>query len=399
MLSNTAIPYYYGMFREKVLRGEILVNQEVSDEMNRIDALIESPDYYYDDEAIDGYCRFCENELTLANGDPLILTEIFKLWAESALAWYHYVEERVFNLETKEYETVLVKQRLVDTQYIIVGRGGAKSMYSGTIQAYELVMNPETTKQVVVAPTKTQANEIMDPIATGITRARGPLFQFLTHGEIKSNTLSKKRLATTKKGIQNFVTNSLIEVRPMRIDKLQGLGSRVNSVDEWLSGRIRENPIQALRQGAAKTKNPLTIATSSEGTVRDGIGDDIKMSLLRILRGEVYAPNISIWYHKLDDISEISDPRTWIKANPNLGVTVSYSTYQKELSDCERDPSLRNDTLAKRFGIPVEGHTYYFTYQETIPHAVQNFDGMTCVMGADLSQGDNFCAFATEKPT
>lgn len=393
VLSNTAIPREYGKFQKQVLRGEIPVNSEISMQMNRVDFLINSPDYYYDDQAIDGFIRFCEQEMTLADGGDLTLLPTFKLWAEDLLAWFYFVEEKVWIPQRKRYEYVMKKKRLCSIQYLIVARGGAKSMYAALIQAYFLTIDTSTTHQVVTAPTMIQAEETMNPIRTAISRSRGPLFGYLTEGSILSNTHSKKKLASTKKGIQNFMTNSFIEVRTMSIDKLQGLGSKVNTVDEWLSGKVKEDVIGALQQGASKVDDYVIIATSSEGTARDGVGDTIKMELLDILRGDFFAPHISIWYYRLDQIEEINRPDMWLKAQPNLGATVSYETYQKEVLTAERYPSKRSDILAKRFGIPVEGFTYFFLYEETLPHPKQNFDGMPCTMGADLSQGDDFTAF------
>ena len=393
VLSNTAVPIEYGKFRDRVLNGEIPVNREISMQMNRIDYLIESPEYYYDDEAIQGYINFCENELTLADGGDLKLLPTFKLWAEDLLGWYYYVEEKTWNPETKRYEMVTKKKRLTNKQYLIVSRGGAKSMYAATIQAYFLVADTSTTHQVATAPTMKQAEETMNPIRTAISRSRGPLFQFLTQGNIQSNTWSKVKLASTKKGIENFLTNSKIEVRTMSIDKLQGLGSKINTVDEWLSGRIKEDVIGALEQGASKIDDYLILATSSEGTTRNGVGDTIKLELQDILRGDYFDPHTSIWHYRLDDISEIAYPELWLKANPNLGATVSYETYEKEVKRMEAVPSERNDILAKRFGIPVEGASYFFTYEDTLVHPPQNFDNMVCSMGADLSQGDDFTAF------
>lgn len=393
VLSNTAIPIEYGKFRDKVLRGEIPVNAEISMQMNRIDYLIESPDYYYDDEAIQGYINFCENELTLADGGDLNLLPSFKLWAEDLLAWYYFVDEKVWNPNTRRYEIVTKKKRLVNKQYLIVSRGGAKSMYASTIQAYFLIADTSTTHQVVTAPTMKQSEETMNPIRTAISRSRGDLFKFLTEGNIQSNTWSKVKLASTKKGIENFLTNSKIEVRVMSVDKLQGLGTKVNSVDEWLSGRIKEDVIGALEQGASKIDDYVVLATSSEGTTRNGVGDTIKLELQDILRGDYFDPHTSIWHYKLDDIREVAHPEMWLKANPNLGATVSYETYEKDVARMEAVPSERNDILAKRFGIPVEGATYFFTYEDTLLHRRQNFDNMICSMGADMSQGDDFCAF------
>lgn len=392
-LSNTAIPVEYGAFRQAVLRGEIPVNQEISMEMNRIDFLIESPDYYYDDEAIQGYIDFCEAELTLTDGSDLILLPTFRLWAECALAWFYFVDEKVWNPTRRRYEIVTVKKRLTNKQYLIVARGGAKSMYASTIHSYFLNVDTSTTHQVITAPTMKQAEETIAPMRTAIARSKGPLYKYLTSGSKLSNTYTKQKLSSTKKGIENFITNSLCEVRTMSIDKLQGLGSKVNTVDEWLSGYVKEDVIGALEQGASKVDDYLIIATSSEGNERDGIGDSIKMELMSILRGEYFAPNVSIWYYRLDDIREVAHPELWLKANPNLGATVSYDTYEKEVRRMEAVPSSRNEILAKRFGVPVEGLTYFFTYEQTELHSPQNFDGLPCAMGADLSQGDDFCAF------
>ena len=395
-LSNTAIPKEYGAFRRAVLDGSIPVNEEISLEMNRIDFLIESPDYFYDDEAIDGYISFCESELTLANGGDLYLLPSFRLWAESCLAWFYFVEEKTYNPQKRRYEMVTRMKRLITKQYLIVARGAAKSMYSSTIQSYFAVVDPSTTHQVVTAPTMKQAEEIMSPMRTAIARARGPLYQFLTQGSILSNTWSKVKLASTKKGVENFMTNSLVEIRTMSINKLQGLGSKINSVDEWLSGDIKEDVIGALEQGAAKGGDDdyLILATSSEGTTRNGVGDSIKLKLLDTLRGEFFDPHTSIWYYKLDDVSEVAHPELWLKSNPNLGATVTYETYQKEVALMEASPTERNDILAKRFGIPVEGLSYFFTYEDTLLHPKKTYDKMVCALGADLSQGDDFCAFS-----
>lgn len=392
-LSNTAVPREYGAFRDMVINQEIPVNEYISMQMNRIDELIRSPDFYYDDEAIDGYIKFCENELTLANGDPLFLLPSFKLWAEDALAWFYFVDEKVWNNDLKRYEIVTTKKRLVNKQYLIVSRGAAKSMYASTVQSYFMVCDPTSTHQVITAPTMKQAEETIGPMRTAISFARGPLYKYLTSGNILSNTWSKQKLASTKKGIENFLTNSLCEIRTMSVDKLQGLGSKINTVDEWLSGHVKEDVIGALEQGAAKAGDYLIIATSSEGNERDGVGDTIKMELLSILKGEYYAPNVSIWYYRLDDIEEVGKPEMWLKANPNLGATVSYDTYEKEVRRMEAVPTERNDILAKRFGIPMEGVTYFFTYEDTIPHPQRNYDGMIASLGVDLSQGDDFCAF------
>lgn len=392
-LSNTAVPIEYGKFRQQVLNGEIPVNEEISLQMNRIDFLIESPDYYYDDEAINGFIEFCETECTLADGGDLILLPSFKLWAEDALAWFYFVDEKVWNPGKKRYEYITKKKRLVNKQYLIVARGGAKSMYASLMQQYFLVTDTTTTHQVVTAPTMKQAEETMKPARTAIARAKGPLYKFLTQGDINSNTWSKVKLASTKKGLENFLTNSLVEIRVMNIDKLQGLGQKISTVDEWLSGKIKEDVIGALEQGASKVENYLIIATSSEGTSRNGVGDTIKLELQDILRGKYFDPHTSIWYYKLDDIEEVGMPEMWLKANPNLGATISYENYQKDVNLMEAVPSKRNDILAKRFGIPVEGASYFFTYEDTLIHNYRNMDGMICAMGADLSQGDDFTAF------
>ena len=393
MLDNTAVPIEYGKFREQVINGEIPVNEEISMQMNRIDFLIDSPDFYYDDEAILGYINFCENELTLADGSDLDLLPSFKLWAEDLLAWFYFVDEKVWNPKKKKYEIVTKKKRLVNKQYLIVARGGAKSMYASTIQAYGLITDTSTTHQVVTAPTMKQAEETMSPMRTAISRARGPLFQFLTQGNIQSNSWSKVKLASTKKGIENFLTNSRVEVRVMSIDKLQGLGTKINSIDEWLSGKVKEDVIGALEQGASKVDDYIILATSSEGTTRNGVGDTIKLELQDILRGNYFDPHTSIWHYKIDDLSEVGRPEMWLKANPNLGATISYETYEKDVARMEAVPSERNDILAKRFGVPVEGASYFFKYEDTLPHQPQNFDNMICAMGGDLSQGDDFTAF------
>lgn len=392
-LSNTAVPIEYGAFRDQVLRGEIPVNEEISMHMNCIDFLIESPDYYYDDEAIEGFINFCENECTLADGSDLTLLPSFKLWAEDILAWFYFVEEKVWNPDMKRYEMVTVKKRLRNKQYLIVARGAAKSMYASLIQQYFLVADITTTHQVVTAPTMKQAEETMKPARTAFARARGPLYKFLTQGNIQSNSWSKVKLASTKKGLENFLTNSMVEIRTMSIDKLQGLGSKVNTVDEWLSGKVREDVIGALEQGASKVDDYLILATSSEGTTRNGVGDTIKIELQDILRGNYFDPHTSIWHYRLDDIKEVGMPEMWLKANPNIGATVSYDTYAKAVTRMEAVPAERNDILAKRFGIPVEGASYFFKYEDTLPHPPQNFDNMLCALGADLSQGDDFCAF------
>lgn len=393
VLSNTAVPIEYGQFREQVMRGEIPVNKEISMQMNRIDFLIESPDYYYDDEAIIGFVDFCEQEMTLADGGDLHLLPSFKLWAEDALAWFYFIDEKKWNPKFKRYEIITKKKRLTNKQYLIVARGAAKSMYASLIQAYFAIIDTSTTHQVVTAPTMKQSEETMSPIRTAISRARGPLFQFLTQGSIHSNTWSKVKLASTKEGIENFLTNSKIEVRTMSVNKLQGLGSKINTVDEWLSGSIKEDVIGALEQGASKVDDYLVLATSSEGTTRNGVGDTIKLELQDILRGDYFDPHTSIWHYKLDDVTEVGYPEMWLKANPNIGATVSYETYEKDVKRMEAVPSERNDILAKRFGIPVEGATYFFAYEDTLLHRPQNFDNMLCAMGADLSQGDDFTAF------
>lgn len=387
------MPIEYGNFRDQVIRGEIPVNAEVSMQMNRIDMLIESPEFYYDDEAIQGFINFCEAELTLADGGDLTLLPSFRLWAEDALAWFYYVEEKVWNPHKKCYEMISKKKRLVNKQYLIVARGGAKSMYASCIQQYFLVTDTSTTHQVVTAPTMKQAEETMNPARTAISRARGPLYKFLTHGNIQSNTWSKVKLASTKKGLENFLTNSKVEVRVMNVDKLQGLGQKISTVDEWLSGRVKEDVIGALEQGASKVDDYFILATSSEGTTRNGVGDTIKLELQDILRGDYEDPHTSIWYYKLDDISEVGMPEMWLKANPNLGATISYETYQKDVNLMEAVPSKRNDILAKRFGIPVEGASYFFSYEDTLVHRRKSFDGMLCSLGGDLSQGDDFTAF------
>ena len=405
-LSNTATPIYYGQFRDAVMRGEIPVNKEISMEMNRIDDLIANPGIWYDDEAINGFIDFCENELTLTNGEDLHLLDSFKLWAEQIFGWYYFVERSVYvpsqDGHGGHYERKRIKKRLVNKQYLIVARGAAKSMYASCIQNFFLNVDPSTTHQITTAPTMAQAEEVMSPIRTAITRARGPLYRFLTEGSLQNTTGSKAnrcQLASTKKGIQNFLTGSLLEVRPMSIDKLQGLRVKVATIDEWLSGDVREDPIGALEQGAAKEQGSaenndyLIVAISSEGTVRNGSGDTIKMELSDILKGEYYNPHVSIWWYKLDDLDEVSDPEMWLKANPNLGKTVTYETYQLDVERAEKNPAARNDILAKRFGIPMEGYTYFFTYEETLPHRRRDFWRMPCALGADLSQGNDFCAF------
>lgn len=396
-LSNTAVPKYYGAFREKVLRGEIPVNKEISMEMNRIDALIRSPRFFYDEDAVEGWIAYCENELTLTDGGRLFLLDTFKLWGEEVFGWYEFVERSIYNPETREYERRMFKKRLTRKQYLIVARGAAKSMYAASIQSYFLNVDTSTTHQIVTSPTMKQSEETLAPIRTAIVRAPGPLFKFLTEGSLQNTTGSRAKrvkLASTKKGIENFLTNSIIEVLPLNINKLQGYRPKISSVDEWLSGDLREDPITAIEQGASKLPDYLIIATSSEGTVRNGAGDTIKMELMKILKGEYIAPHVSIWYYKLDDASEVDDPRMWIKANPNLDKTVTYETYQEEVEKAKNAPAARNEILAKRFGIPKEGYTYFFTYDEIQPHTpVRDFWQMSCAMGADLSQGDDFCAF------
>lgn len=399
-LSNTATPYYYGVFRGKVMRGEIPVCEEISQEMNRIDALIADPNMYFDDSAIDGYVKYCERELTTTDGEDLHLLDSFKLWAEQLWGWYYFTERTVFvphkDRPGGRYELRRKKMRLTKKQYIIVARGGAKSMYAATWQAYWLNIDTSTTHQIVTAPTMRQADEVLSPIRTAITRARGPLFKMLTHGSNKNTSgdpAKRQKLAPTKMGIQNFLTNSLVEIRPMSIDRLQSLRSKYNTIDEWLSGDVRENVIGAIEQGSSKHEEYSIIAISSEGTVRNGAGDAQKMELMKILRGEMTAPHVSIWYYKLDDVKEVADPRMWVKAQPNIGITVSYDAYQRDVDRAEQVPSARNDILAKRFGIPLEGFTYFFTYEETRPHPPKNFWKMPCSMGADLSRGDDFCSF------
>lgn len=400
-LSNTAVPIYYGRFRDAVIRGEIPVNQEISMEMNRIDALIENPGIFYDESAVEGFIKYCENELTLTDGSDLKLLDSFKLWAEQIFGWWYFIEKRVYIPGEKgrrgRYEIKRIKKRLVNKQYLIVARGAAKSMYASCIQSYFLNVDTSTTHQITTAPTMRQADEVMSPQRTAITRARGPYFKFLTEGSLQNTTGSpakRAKLVSTKKGIENFMTGSLLEIRPMSIDKLQGLRCKIATVDEWLSGDVREDPISAIEQGASKNFNWLIIATSSEGTVRNGSGDTIKMELMEILKGEYVNPHVSIWYYKLDSIEEVANPQMWLKANPNLGITVSYETYQLEVERAEKAPATRNDILAKRFGIPMEGYTYFFTYEETLPHRRRDFWSMPCALGADLSRGDDFCAFS-----
>lgn len=399
-LSNRATPHYYGLFRDAVIRGEIPVNKEVAMEMNRIDELIASPNFYYDDLAVEGYVKYCENELTLTDGGDLYLLDSFKLWAEQIFGWYIF-EDRSVYVPNKDghggqFVRKRLKKRLVTKQYLIVARGAAKSMYAETIQSFFLNVDTATTHQITTAPTMKQAEEVMSPFRTAITRSRGPLFKFLTEGSVLNTSGSKAnrvKLASTKKGIENFLTGSLLEIRPMSINKLQGLRPKVSTVDEWLSGDIREDVVGAIEQGASKLDDWLIVAISSEGTVRNGSGDTIKMELMKILRGEFLAPHISIWYYKLDDLEEVNDPSTWPKANPNIGKTVTYETYQQDVERAENAPASRNDILAKRFGIPMEGYTYFFTYEETLTHRKRNFWRMPCALGADLSQGDDFCAF------
>lgn len=399
-LSNKAIPTYYGQFRHAVLNGDIPVNREISLEMNRIDSLIANPNIYYDDQAVEGFIRFCENEMTLTDGSDLKLLFTFKLWAEQIFGWFYYVERSVYvpsaDNHGGRYEKRVIKKRLTLKQYLIVARGAAKSMYASLIQMYFLTVDTSTTHQITTAPTMKQAEEVMSPARTSITRARGALFKFMTEGSLQNTTGSRAnrvKLAATKKGIENFLTGSLLEVRPMAINKLQGLRTKISTIDEWLSGDLREDVVGAVEQGASKLEDYLIVAISSEGTVRAGSGDTIKMELADILKGEYLAPHVSIWHYKLDEIEEVADPATWVKANPNLGQTVSYETYQLDVERAEKAPASRNDILAKRFGIPMEGYTYFFTYEETIPHRQQEFWQLPCSMGADLSQGDDFCAF------
>lgn len=399
-LSNTATPKYYGQFRDSVLRGDIPVCKEISMEMNRIDDLIRNPGVYYDEDAIDGFILYCENELTLTDGSDLVLLDSFKLWAEQIFGWYYFVERSVYQPGQENhggrYVRTMVKKRLTSKQYLIVARGAAKSMYASCVQSYFLNVDTSTTHQITTAPTMKQADEVMSPARTAIVRSRGPLFKFLTEGSLQNTTGSRAnrvKLASTKKGIENFLTGSLVEVRPMSVDKLQGLRPKVSTVDEWLSGDIREDVIGAIEQGASKLDDYVIVAISSEGTVRNSSGDTIKMELMDILKGEYVNPHVSIWHYKLDDVKEVNDPSTWLKANPNLGKTVSYETYQLDVERAEKAPATRNDILAKRFGLPMEGYTYFFTYEETKPHRLRDFWEMPCALGADLSQGDDFCAF------
>lgn len=399
-LSNTATPKYYGLFRDEVLQGNIPVCEEISMEMNRIDALIANPSIYYDEDAVEGFIEFCEHELTLTDGADLILLDTFKVWAEQVFGWYYFVERSIYEPDPDghggRYVRRNIKKRLINKQYLIVGRGAAKSMYASCIQNYFINVDTSTTHQIATAPTMKQADEVLSPIKTAITRARGPLFQFLTDGSLQNTTGSKAnrvKLASTKKGIENFLTGSLLEIRPMNIDKLQGLRPKVATVDEWLSGDIREDVVGAIEQGASKLDDYLIIAISSEGTVRNSSGDTIKMELMNILKGIYVNPHVSIWYYRLDNINEVSNPAMWMKANPNIGKTVTYEAYQLDVERAENAPATRNDILAKRFGIPMEGYTYFFTYEETIPHRKKEFWSMPCALGADLSQGDDFCAF------
>lgn len=400
VLSNTAVPKYYGQFREAVIRGDIAVNEFISLEMNRIDANIANPGIYYDDEAVEGFIKYCENESTLTDGRDLTLLDSFKLWAEQLYGWYYFEERSVYEPNPDghggKYVTKSFKRRLINRQFIILARGGAKSMYASFVQSYHLNVDTSTTLQVATAPTMRQAEEVLSPIRTAITRAKGPLFKFLTEGSLQNTTGSRAnrvKLASTKKGIENFLTGSMVEIRPMTVDKLQGLRNKITTIDEWLSGDIREDVFGAIEQGASKIPDYVIVAISSEGTVRNGIGDSIKMELLDILRGDYVQPHTSIWYYRLDDINEVAHPEMWVKANPNIGKTVSYETYHLEVERMEKVPSSRNDILAKRFGIPMEGYTYYFTYEETIPHRPRDYWQMPCSMGVDLSQGDDFCSF------
>lgn len=399
-LSNTATPEYYAKFRDDVMSGKIPICREIAMEMNRIDDLIANPGIYYDNEAINGFIEYCENELTLTDGEDLHLLDSFKLWAEQIFGWYYFVERSVYvpneDGHGGRYVTKKIKKRLINKQYLIVARGAAKSMYASCIQNFFLNIDTSTTHQITTAPTMRQADEVMSPFRTAITRARGPLYKFLTEGSINNTTGSKalrSKLVSTKKGIENFMTGSLLEIRPMSVDKLQGMRCKIATVDEWLSGDIREDVIGAIEQGASKNDDYLIVAISSEGTVRNGSGDTIKMELMEILKGEYINPHVSIWYYKLDNIDEVADPEMWVKANPNLGKTVTYETYQLDVDRAEKAPATRNDILAKRFGIPMEGYTYFFTYEETIPHRRRDFWNIPCALGADLSQGDDFCSF------
>ncbi len=399
-LSNTAVPKYYGMFRDAVIRGEIPVCKEIEMEMNRIDELVANPGVYYDDEAVEGWIAYCEAELTLTDGSDVTLLDTFKLWGEQVFGWYYFEDRSVYEPYPDghggHYVRKSIKKRLINKQYLIVGRGAAKSLYDSFIQSFFNTVDLTTTHQITTAPTMRQAEEVMSPIRTAIIRSRGPLFKFMTMGSLQNTTGSRanrQKLAATKKGIENFITGSLIEVRPMSIDKLQGLRCKIATVDEWLSGDIREDPISAIEQGASKVDDWLIVATSSEGTVRNGSGDTIKMELMKILKGDYINPHVSIWWYKLDSVDEVGDPEMWLKANPNLGKTVSYETYQLDVERAENAPAVRNDILAKRFGLPMGGYTYFFTYEETLPHRKRDFWNMPCAMGVDLSQGDDFCAF------
>lgn len=399
-LSNTAVPKYYGEFRDAVIRGEIPVCKEIEMEMNRIDDLIADPDVYYDDQAVEGFIKYCENELTLTDGSDLKLLDSFKVWAEQIFGWYEFEENRVYvpyeDGYGGRYVTKIKRKRLINKQYLIVARGAAKSMYGSCLQNFFLNVDVTTTHQITTAPTMKQAEEVLSPIRTAITRSRGPFYKFLTEGSLQNTTGSKAnrmKLSSTKKGIENFLTGSLLEVRPMRIDKLQGLQLKMSTVDEWLSGDIREDVIGAIEQGASKVEDYLIVVISSEGTVRNGAGDTIKMELMDILKGDYVNPHVSIWWYKLDSVDEVPNPRKWLKANPNIGKTVSYETYQRDVDRAEKAPAARNDILAKRFGLPMEGYTYYFTYEETLPHRKRDYWQMPCSMGADLSRGDDFCAF------
>lgn len=399
-LSNTAVPKYYGMFRDAVLRGEIPINREIEMEMHRIDDLIEDPNYYYDDEAVEGWISFCEGELTLTDGSELVMLDTFKLWGEQIFGWYYYVRRTVYEPDPDghggRYVNKKILKRLVNKQYLIVGRGASKTLYDTCIQAYFLTVDFTTTHQITTAFTMRQAEEVMSSFKTAITRSRGPLFQFMTEGSLQNTTGSKanrQKLSGTKKGIENFLTNSLLEVRPMSIDKLQGLRCKVATIDEWLSADVREDVVGAIEQGASKVDDYIIVATSSEGTVRNGAGDTIKMELMKILKGEYVNPHVSIWWYKLDSVDEVGRPEYWLKANPNLGKTVTYETYQLDVERAEQSPAARNDILAKRFGLPMEGYTYYFTYEETLPHRKREFWRMPCSLGMDLSQGDDFCSF------
>ena len=399
-LSNTATPIYYGQFRDAVMRGEIPVNEEISMEMNRIDALIDDPQYFYDDQAVNGFIEYCENELTLTDGEDLHLLDSFKLWAESIFGWYYFVKRSVYEPDPNgrggHYVNKIIKKRLINKQYLIVARGAAKSMYGSCLHNFYLNVDTSTTHQITTAPTMKQAEEVLSPIRTAIARSRGPLYKFLTEGSLQNTTGSKAKrtkLASTKKGVENFLTGSLLEIRPMSIDKLQGLRCKIATVDEWLSGDIREDPIGAIEQGASKNDDYLIVAISSEGTVRNGSGDTIKMELMKILKGEFKAPNVSIWWYKLDSIDEVGKPEMWRKANPNLGLTVTYEVYHRDVERAEQNPAAKNDILAKRFGLPMEGYTYFFTYEETKVHRKRDYWKLPCALGADLSQGDDFCSF------